>query len=268
MFNLAYAFLRRDATIEVSYKFSFMVQMLGNVVLLVVFYYIGQLIEGSRIPAIEAYGGNYLAFLLIGLALTETVGVSLTTFAKQIREGQLTGSLEITLLSPVSLNRILAYSAFWPYLMSLVRFFIYLIIGATFYQVGFAQADVFAGIVIFLLVVVSFAGLGMCWASVVLIIKRGEAVLTLLSYLFIIASGVIFPVALLPGWVQSLAQWIPLTHGLEAMRLALLQGASLSEQSGLVSMLVLFAVGLLMLGMLAFNMAVHIAKRAGSLAQY
>ncbi|MEJ2756747.1 MAG: hypothetical protein P8104_13230, partial [Gammaproteobacteria bacterium] len=142
MYNLAYAYFKRDGIIELSYKFSFFVQMLGNVVLLVIFYYIGQMTLGKEIPALTRYGGSYLAFLLIGLALTECVSVSLTTFAKQIREGQLTGALEITLLSPVSLTRLLLYSALWPYFISAIRFFIYLFIGMYFYHVGFDKADV------------------------------------------------------------------------------------------------------------------------------
>ncbi|MEJ2682296.1 MAG: ABC transporter permease [Gammaproteobacteria bacterium] len=268
MYNLAYAYFKRDGIIELSYKFSFFVQMLGNVVLLVIFYYIGQMTLGKEIPALTRYGGSYLAFLLIGLALTECVSVSLTTFAKQIREGQLTGALEITLLSPVSLTRLLLYSALWPYFISAIRFFVYLIIGMYFYHVGFDKADVGSALVIFALVVIAFAGLGMCWASVVLLIKRGEAILTVMSYLFVVLSGVLFPQSLLPKWLQQLAQWIPLTHGLEGMRLALLQGVSLSEQLDRLLILSLFSVVLILMGIAAFHVAVRIAKEEGSLAQY
>lgn len=38
-------------------------------------------------------------------------------------------------------------------------------------------------------------------------------------------GGVYFPVQLLPSWLGQIAQWLPLTFALEALRQAVLQGA-------------------------------------------
>lgn len=266
--QLALAFLKRDASIELSYKTSFAVQLLGTFVLLVIFYYLGGLMSPEDIPALQRYGGSYLAFLLIGIALTDCVGVSLTTFAKQIREGQLTGALEVTLMSPVSLERILVYSALWPYTFSMFRFALYLFMGAVLYRVGLAEADLPAALLIFALTVLSFAGIGMIWASIVLIIKRGEAVITVMGYMVIILSGTLFPKEMLPGWVQYAANAIPLTYGLDGMRLALLQGVSVDEQARTVIIMVCFAIGLIATGLFCFSTSVRIAKHTGTLSQY
>lgn len=266
--NLAWAFVKRDASIELSYKTSFAIQMLGTVVLLAIFYYLGQLMDPNEVEALDKYGGSFLAFLLIGVALMDCVGISLTTFAKQIREGQLTGSFEVTLMSPVSLQQILVCSALWPHLFSAIRFFFYLLLGTLMYKVELEQANMGAGLIIFALTVLSFAGIGMLWASVVLVIKRGEAILTVMGYLVVIVSGTLFPPTLLPGWLQSLAQLIPLTHGLHGMRLALLQGAGFQELSGTIAILAVFTVVLIGAGISAFNFAVNIAKRTGTLSQY
>lgn len=266
--NLAWAFFRRDAGIELSYKTSFLVQLAGTAVLLVIFYYLGALMRPDDIPALQRYGGNYLAFLLIGIALTDCVGVSLTTFAKQIREGQLTGALEVTLMSPVSLQRILVYSALWPYTFSAARFALYLLMGALIYRVELFNTNLPAALLVFVLTVLSFAGIGMIWASIVLIIKRGEAVITVAGYMVVILSGTLFPKELLPGWVQAFAALIPLTYGLEGMRLAVLQGASIADQWLIVLILTAFAVCLIAAGLFAFSTSVGIAKRAGTLSQY
>lgn len=266
--RLALAFLKRDASIELSYKTSFAVQLLGTFVLLLIFYYLGGLMNPEDVPALQRYGGSYLAFLLIGIALTDCVSVSLTTFAKQIREGQLSGALEVTLMSPVSLERILIYSALWPYTFSVFRFMLYLFMGAGLYRVGLAQADLPAAILIFGLTVLSFAGIGMIWASVVLIIKRGESIMTVMGYVVIILSGTLFPKEMLPGWVQQLAGAIPLTHGLDGMRLALLQGESIAQQSQTVIIMMCFAVVLIAGGLFCFATSVRIAKQTGTLSQY
>ncbi len=266
--NLIWEFFKRDAIIAVSYKTSFVVQMLGNVLVLGVFYFIGKTIGDAELPALERYGGSFLAFLLIGIALTDCVGVSLTTFAKQIREGQLTGALEATLMSPVALPLILIYSSLWGYFLSGVRFTLYLMLGAVLYGVDMGKADLFATFSIFVLTVICFAGIGMLWASVVIIIKRGESIMTVLGYLVVLLSGALFPSDLLPGWLRTLSELVPLTHALEGMRYALLQGRHLSEMADIAIKLIIFAVILLAVGLTAFSLAVRMAKQRGSLTEY
>ena len=266
--RLAWAFFKRDATIAVSYRASFIVQLLGNLLILGVFYYIGKTIGTHEIAALAPYGGNFLAFLLIGIALTDCVGVSLTIFANQIREGQLTGTLEATLMSPVRLPVILIYSSLWGYSFSAFRFLLYLVLGTVFYDVHMAKANILSALVIFLLTVLCFMGLGILWASVVMLVKRGEAILTTIGFLVVLLSGVLFPRTVLPGWLQQLAGLIPLTHALEGMRLALLRGYSLSDLAPITGMLAGFATVLLVVGLVCFNQAVRIAKHTGSLTQY
>lgn len=266
--KLAWEFFRRDAIIATSYRASFVVQLLGNLLVLGVFYYIGQTIGDRDIPALKDYGGSYLAFLLIGIALTDCVGVSLTTFANQIREAQLTGALEATLMSPVGLPRILVYSSLWGYFFSGVRFVLYLVIGALLYGVNMGDADIVSALAIFVLTVLCFAGIGMFWASVVMLIKRGESIMTVAGYLVILLSGVLFPPDVLPVWLQKLATFVPLTHALSGMRLALLQGYDFRQLTIELLKLSAFAVVLIAIGMGAFNYAVKIAKQRGSLTEY
>lgn len=266
--RLAWAFFKRDAIIATSYRTSFVVQLLGNLLVLGVFYFIGRTIGDQNIPALAKYGGSYLAFLLIGIALTDCVGVSLTAFANQIRESQLTGALEATLMSPVGLPRILIYSSLWGYFFSGVRFILYVALGALLYGVNMGNADLGSALIIFILTVLCFAGIGMLWASVVMIIKRGESIMTVVGYLVILLSGVLFPATVLPAWLQKLAALVPLTYALDGMRLALLKGYDLNELLRIMFQLSAFAAVLLALGMFAFNQAVKIAKQTGSLTEY
>jgi ABC-2 type transport system permease protein len=266
--RLAWEFFKRDARIALSYKAAFAVQLLGNFLLLGVFYFIGQLIDASGNPMLAPYGGSYLAFILIGLALGDCAGVSLTTFAGQIREGQLTGTLEATLLSPVPLPVILVFSSLWSYFLSAFRFMLYVGLGALLYGVSLKQANVFSTLVIFVLTILCFAGIGILWASVIMLLKRGEAILTTIGFITILVSGVIFPRSLLPSWIQTLSELIPLTHALDAMRLAILHGDGLDALGMVLVKLAVFAVVLPVLGFTAFNHAVTLAKLRGSLVEY
>jgi len=266
--RLAWAFFKRDATVELSYRTSFVVQLLGNVLILLVFYFIGRTFENQEVPALAKYGGSYLAFLLIGVALADCVGVSLTTFARQIREGQLTGTLEATLMSPVSLPVILVYSSLWAYFFSAVRFLFYVVLGVALYGVEMGGANVLSAVLIFLLTVVCFAGVGMMWAGIVMVVKRAAPIIAVAGYLVVLLSGVLFPVTLLPRWLQMVGELVPLTHALDGMRFALLKGYGIYDLSLILLKLVVFAIVLVSLGMVLFNAAVRTAKRTGSLVEY
>ncbi len=266
--RLAWAFFKRDAAIAISYRTSFIVTLLGNLVALIVCYYIGQMIGNTDIPALKKYGGSYLAFLLIGISLTDSVAISLTTFATQIREGQTTGSLEATLMSPVTLPAILIYSSLWSYFLSAIRFAIYLSLGMVFYGVGMGSANIGAAVMIFVLTVASFAGIGMIWASMVMLIKRGESLMNLAGAGMVLLGGVLFPVSVLPTWLQHVTDFIPLNHGLEGMRLALLRGYGLADMLPVVWKLLAFTVILVGAGIGTFNFAVWASKEHGSLSQF
>lgn len=266
--KLAWAFIKRDATIAASYRISFILQLVEVFTILTVFYYLGKTLGDRNIPALARYGGNFLAFLLIGISLTDCVTLSLTTFAQQIRESQTTGTLETTLMSPVRLAVILIYSSLWPYLFSALRLVLYLVVGGIVYGVGMKQANLGSALLIFLLTVLCFMGIGMLWAGVVLLMKRGDAVMNLMGFGVILVSGVVFPMGMLPGWVQTIGAMIPLSHALEGMRLAILQGRGIVSLAPIILKLCAFAVVLQAVGLLGFNSAVNITKRVGSLSEY
>ena len=266
--RLAWAFFVRDAVIALSYRASFLSQLIGNFVILGVFFFIGRTMGAAPSAALAPYGGSFFAFLLIGLSLGDCVGVSLTSFANQIRESQVTGTLEATLMSPVRLSTILIYSSLWNYFFSFVRFVLYLVVGSLLYGISLGKANVPTALSLFVMTVLCFLGVGILWASVVLVIKRGESIMTTAGYAVILMSGVLFPVSVLPHWLQSLASLIPLTHALTGMRLAVLSGAGFVELGPIFFKLSVFAAVLLAVGLTAFSRAVHVAKQIGSLTQF
>lgn len=81
-------------------------------------------------------------------------------------------------------------------------------------------------------------------------------------------GGVLYPVAVLPAWLQPISHVIPLTYSLSAMRRAILLGHSLGEVAPDVLVLSLFSGVLLPLTFVAFRYAVNRAKIEGSLTQY
>lgn len=74
-----------------------------------------------------------------------------------------------------------------------------------------------------------------------------------------------YPVSVLPGYLQAIARLIPLTYSLQGIRAALLGGAAFHELWPCVIALLIFAAILLPPSFLAFSWALHRTKITGTL---
>jgi ABC-2 type transport system permease protein len=265
---VASAFLKRDLSQALSYRLSFLMQLGGIFLSVAIFYFLSRLFGTAVAPQLEAYGGDYFSFALIGLAFTGFLGLSLSSFASSIREGQVMGTLEIMLLSPTRLSAILLSSSLWAYLLTTLRVVIYLLIGALVFGASLGQANVGSALLVMLLSIASFSGIGILSAALVLLVKKGDPVAWVLGGASSLLAGVYYPISVLPEWLEPLSRILPLTYALDAMRLAMLQGYSIYELRFDILVLFGFTVVLTPLAFMVFRKALKRAKMEGSLIQY
>jgi ABC-2 type transport system permease protein len=264
----ALAFLRRDFLIETSYRFAFVMQTFGIAFNIATFYFIARLLGNAVSPYLQSYGGDYFAFVLIGLAFTGYFSVGLYGFVNGLRQAQMTGTLEAMLMTPTNAATIIAASSLWEYVMTTLRVVAYLLIGTLGLGVNLGHANYFAAFVVLLFAVAIFNALGIMAASIVLVTKRGDPVTYLFGAFFNLLGGVFYPVSVMPEFLQRVADFIPITYALRALRLTLLQGASFEMIATDLIVLVLFAIVLLPASLIAFRFGVAFAKRDGSLTHY
>lgn len=268
VWNTAAAFLKRDFLVAISYKSAFIADVVGILFKVITFFYIGEVFGGAVSPSLESFGGNYFAFLIIGIALTDFVHTSLENFATSIRDSQMTGTLEIVLLSPIRLPHLLVYSSLWAYVFTTFRFIVYVFFGAILFTLDVANANLLASAVILLLTILCYAPLGIISATVIMVFKKGTWFRTAISAVSFLLGGVAYPVSVLPGWIASLSFYVPMTHSVNGMREALLNGRSLYELRGDVVFLLGFAAILLPLAFYIFELGLERTKRMGTLTQY
>jgi ABC-2 type transport system permease protein len=134
--------------------------------------------------------------------------------------------------------------------------------------VNLGRGNYLAALLILALTVVSFSSLGIIAASFIIVLKRGDPVTWVFNSLSSLLGGVYYPITILPGWLQFLSNFLPITYSLRAMRLALLQSYSFSALAPDILALALFSLILLPLSLLAFRYAVHRARVDGSLTYY
>jgi ABC-2 type transport system permease protein len=232
------------------------------------FYFLSLLFGTAFIPQLEQYGGDYFSFVLIGIAFSGYMGLSLSSYAESIREGQLMGTLEIILLSPTRLSTILLSSSLYPYLFTTIRVAVYLIVGVLVFGASLSQANFITAIVVLILSIASFSSIGILSAALVLIVKKGDPVAWALGSVSSLLAGVYYPITVLPDWLEPISRLLPLTYALDAMRMAMLKGSTLYDVRLDMLALIGFTLVLTPLAFLFFKKALKRAKIEGSLIQY
>jgi ABC-2 type transport system permease protein len=266
--RVAVAALRRDIQSEISYRFSFFLQFVNIFFSVAVFYFVAQLLGEGINPYLEPYGGDYFSFVLIGIAFGSYFSVGLSSFSNSLRSAQMTGTLEAMLSTPTRISTIILSSSQWNYILTTLRVVVYLLIGALFLDVHLGNANYLAVLAILVLTVISFSSLGIIAAGFIMVLKRGDPVTWIFGTISSLLGGVYYPVTVMPEWMQILANWIPITYALRAMRLALLQGASFIELRTDIFALGIFCLVLLPLSLIIFAFAVRVARSDGSLTHY
>lgn len=265
--NKFIAFLRRDWQTETRYRMSFVMQAFGIVFGVVTFFYLGRLVGDSAAPYLARYGGDYFSFVLIGIALDSYLTTGLTSFVGRLREAQSAGTLEAMLMTPTQPALLIVLSALWDFAWTTIQVVFYLVFGM-FLGLSLSCANFPAAFFVLVLAIVPFVALGILAASIILITKRGDPLTWMIGSLFTLFGGVMFPVTLLPLWLQPVANIFPTTIALDAMRLALLQGAAFDVLAPDLVVLLLMALVLVPLSLFGFRAALDIARREGSLTQF
>lgn len=268
MIRTALAFIKKDFLILLSYRFHFILQIAGIIIVVTVIYLLGKLVDSADIPILKQYGGSYFGFLMIGVAFSDYVAISVNSFSGSIREGQLTGTIEIILASPTRLFLFLFSSSLWSYIFTTVRLFLYFLVSILFFELKIVDADIPAAIIIFTLSIITFIAIGIISASLVLVFKKGEGIIRRLGGISMIISGVLFPTEFLTSVLKKISLFLPFTYSYHGLRLSILEGHSLKQLQGDAVALFGFAIVFLTISLIVFPFAVKKAKLKGSLAQY
>jgi ABC-2 type transport system permease protein len=266
--RLLWSFLTRDFYEATSYRIAFLLD-LGNIFFRAfTFYFVSRLFGDAVSPMLAGYGGDYFSFVIIGLAFGGYFSIGLGGFAGALRRAQTTGTLEAMIMTPAPLSLIILGSAAWSYAFTTLRVAIYLLLGAGFLGLSMAGANVGGALLTLLLSIVAFASFGIIAASVIMVIKRGDPITGLFSSVSFLLGGVYYPLEVMPEWLQAISKLLPITYGINAMRLALLNGAPLSAMRTDLLVLVGFCVAVFPLSLLIFRFAVERARQDGSLTHY
>ena len=124
-----------------------------------------------------------------------------------------------------------------------------------------------AGLLPAALTLIDIAGFALLLGGLALALPQIGAIAHLFSGLILLLNGTFFPLEWFPGWVQTLARFLPTTLGVQAMRQVVLQGQPLGSvwADGTLPWLLIHAALLAVLGWLVFLLNDRRARRLGTL---
>ena len=258
------AILRRDLLIAVRYRSGFVITAAGSLAQLAAFYYLARAVG----PSFRPDGLDYFPFVLVGTGLFSFLISGMNSFVQIVQEAQQAGTLEILMSTSTPGPVLLFLSALSALTGHTLRLLFYLGAGLFLFGVSARTLNIASCLTILGLSIMSAMSIGIVAAAVQLAIHKGSAVLWLFSSASWLTTGALFPLTALPGPVRAVAQWIPLTHCLQGMRSALLQGAHLRSLLPEISVLALFSLVLLPSSLWLFSWTLRRARLQGTLSYY
>jgi len=259
-------FFQRDLRIASSYRSPFVLELVEALFGAATFYYVARFVDSAELRAALPQGTSYFTYTLVGVVFFDYLNTALDSFDHSLEEARDTGTLEPLLVTQVSLPVILIGSSLYPFALTTLRVAIYLAWGALLFGFPLGAANWASVLVVLATTLLSFAGLGIFSSAYLLLFKRGNPSKWFFLGVSSLVGGMLFPVDILPHWLQVVAHLNPVTYALDAMRGALLDGAGLASVGKPVLILLVFALVLLPCSVAAFSWALRRTKITGTLS--
>jgi len=210
---------------------------------------------------------DFIGYIVIGTTVWMWQNIVLWDVGFSLRNEQLRGTLESNWLSPTwRFSYLLGHTG--PQILSMLMF-----ISVTALEFGLLfgvrlNGSVWMIFLMMLAAIPSIYGLGFAFASLVITVKEANAFVFLIRGIVMIFCGITFPVSLLPGWMQSIAKWLPQTYLIHGMRAAAFSNARITELAPDLIPLLLFGALWLIIGYSTFLWMERRARRTGAIGQY
>ncbi len=263
-----WAFVRRDYLLARAVPLAFAWQAVSILLASPVLYYLGRLVPGATSPHLARFGGDYFAFVIVGVALFGFLSAAAAAAATAVRHEQTIGTLEVLFLTPVPQPLLVLGPSLWQMVIAAGHMLLYLAVGGLVFGMDFGRANVLSAAVILLLATGTSAALGVLAATFVLVFRHSDPLTSVVTSASALLGGVFYPTSVMPPLLQRAAEFLPQTHALRAIRLALLQGYGITALFREVAILALFCLLLMSMGLVAWRWAVPFAKASGTLGAY
>jgi ABC-2 type transport system permease protein len=263
------AFMRRDVLTRLSYRTAILADWFSLFSQALVFSFVSKIVNPARLPTTA--GGQrttYIAYVAVGIAVSGFLALGLARLVGAIRQEQFMGTLESLMVTPTTASVILLGSVVYDLVYVPIRTVIFLVIVSIWFDVNFAAGGYMPALIILAAFIPFVWGLGSIASASVLTFRRGSGVLGFGTFALTFTSGAYFPLSLFPSWVETLARLNPIAVAITGMRDQLIGGAGWGDAAIVLAKLVPMSAGSLLVGLVAFRLAMRRERRLGTLGLY
>jgi ABC-2 type transport system permease protein len=262
------AFVRRDFLVQWSYRLSFLTSFVGLFGGALIFYFIGKMVDPATIPTVGGKQVSYLEFAVVGMTLGGFVHLGLERVSAALRNEQLMGTLESLLTTPTSSQTIQVGSILFDLIFIPLRMCLLLLMLGLVFGLGLDIGGVPEALVLLVFFMPFVWGLGILAAAITLTFRRGAGMVGLAIAGLTLISGLYFPIALLPNWLETVSAANPLTIAASGLRDALLGNTGWDSIGGDILILLPLSIVSILVGAFAFKLALSRERRLGTLGAY
>jgi ABC-2 type transport system permease protein len=259
----ANAVFRRDLAIFLSYRTRLLMQFTTGFVSVALFYYI------SRLVSVGDFGADeYFAFVVVGIAITEVMVVTLAALPTKVNQELFAGTFERVVLSPFGAVGSIVAMTMFPLLLAYLTALASVAFAAIVFGLPLQWATVPLALPVAALASISFVPFALFVCAAMMIVKQATSLAGLITTGLSFVGGFLFPIALLPAWLHWASEVQPFTPAVELLR-NLLVGTPMTQSAGsAVAKLLGFAVVLFPVAIVALRASIRRAQAKGTVTEY
>ena len=222
--------------------------------------------------AVEETGGSFegsgraTTYLLIGALLWSYLSMLFDILSETVSWERWEGTIEYTFMAPASRATHLIGTSVYAIVYGILRSIVILGVIALFFDLDLGNANFLGALLVLATCSISLIGFGMVAAVMPLLSpEKGQQVTFIFASVLLLISGVYYPIDVLPGWMQSLAQFSPVYYALDGVRDTLLDGQGTTSLGDELWPLLVMGAICVPLGIWVFQIGERFAKRTGRL---
>jgi ABC-2 type transport system permease protein len=250
-----------------SYRLSFFSDWLGIALQVLVFYFVGRLVDPSKLPSFGAGRTSYIEFVAIGLVFTSFLQIGLARIVSATRQEQLMGTLESLLVTPTAPPTLQLGLVSYDLAYAPIRTAVFLAALAALFGIRLSVGGLLPSLLVLLSFLPFVWGIGLIGAAGVLRFRRSTAI-AFGTNILTGASSTYFPLSVMPGWLRAVAEVNPITVALQGVRAALLGSPGTADIAGTIGQLLPVGIASLVVGLGLFQLALRWERRRGTLGLY
>lgn len=263
-FRASYAFVERNFNLVRRYWGWEVVWMCYSIASTLSITYIGAGMEA--ISGVQVDTNYLIMYLLIGTLVWRFLAIVFDNISEMIAWERWEDTIEYTFMAPITRLTQMTGQTVFAVAYSLVSTGILLGVVALFFHLDLSRANLLGATVMLLAGSLSFIGLGILASVLPLLFpERGAQMTHVVQAVFLLISGVYYPIEVLPQWMQPLARVSPATFVLQGMRATILEGAPTRSLWPHLWPLLIAGLITLPLGLYIFRLGERYAKRTGKL---